>query len=225
MSFKFVTLALATLLVSSGCVIHADSDSPPRRSSGTTTTTTTTTVTEEHHPAPAPAPAPAPIPDFVPMMSSVTADTIEWDSAWETSWQAYTMHFTDVADSYICSPNMPNETPGSVVTIHLSGYEIEDEYAACPTGSYLVVPDCDLWEGEACVEIQWRDLDGFDAGGDYATVGHVDISLEAGFHGDPYICHVSTRVDGHPDMSFDFEMVYEEYDLAPGDRGGAVCTM
>lgn len=217
-------IALTILLFSSGCVIHADSDADRPRPSGGTTTTTTTTTTETH--SPAPAPAPAPIPEFVPMMSAVTSDVLEFDPGWETSWQAYTMQFSDVADTNICSPDLAAVAPGSVVTIHLSGYEIEDEFAACPTGSYLVAPDCDLWEGEACVEILWRDLDGFEAGSDYASSGRIDISLEAGHYGDPYVCHVSSRVSGHPDMSFDFSMIYEPYELAPGDRySGALCTM
>lgn len=217
-----IPVAFALLFLGSGCVVHADSE-PDRRpppSSGTTTTTTTTT-TETH------SPAPAPIPDFIPMMSAVSSDVLESDPVWETSWQAYTMQFSDVADTGICSPDLASIAPGSVVTIHMSGFEIEDEYAACPTGSYLAVPDCDLWEGEACVEILWRDVDGFEAGTDYATDGRVDVTLEPGrFIDDPYVCHISTRVDGHPDMSFDFSMVYDPYELSPGDRySGAVCTL
>jgi hypothetical protein len=205
MPFRFVVIALSTLVFSSGCVIQADGTDRPRPNSTRPTT--------------------APVPEFIPLMSASTAEVLERDRFRDTSWQAYTYQFTDTADTQICSRDLLNSSPGTVVTIYLSGYEVEDEFAGCPVGNYRVASACDLFEGEACMEIAWRDVDGFDAGSEIATSGTINISREEARRGQPYLCFISTRVSGHPDMNFDFSVIFDEFELSPTSAGGPSCTL
>ena len=211
---RTLLLASAALLLSSalttGCVVY--DDGAPPRDRGTTTTTTTV---EDRGPI---------VPSFAPRMGSVTAETLEYDAYWETSWQLYTMNFTDVADTYACGVEMPSVSQGSVASIELHGFEIEDEYAACPTGTYRIVPDCTLGEGEACMELVWRDERGRAAGTEWARGGTITVSLEPAYTlSDPHRCVISTWVDGHPDMSFDYELYFDSYELAPTSAYAEIC--
>ena len=213
-------LALFSLLTASGCIIESERDTDTRHVTTTKTTTTTTTV---HEPVYEPV---AYVPEFVPAMSSITAELLVEDHSWGSSWQYYTMNFSDVADSYMCDEDMSQTSPGSVVTLRLNGYEVSDEYAACPEGVYNIAADCDLYEGEACLDIVWRDTDGFEAGSDYATGGYVEVTAELGYHGEPNRCNVYTSTNGHSDMSFEYSMFFESFDLSPQDHhSGTICTL
>lgn len=246
-TLKTLALALISMNMFTACVVYDDGgyDYEYERPRQTTTTTTTTTeevvvddrrdrrdeviveeevvvveeeviVEEEIF-----------VPAFVPVMGGVSAELLESDPYYETSWQLYTFNFSDVADSYACTEEMDSISDGSVATIFLAGFEIDDEFAACPVGRYDVVPDCQLYEGEACVEILYRDDYGFEAYSDYATYGVVDVILEPSRHyGEPHRCVVSTSVDGDPGMTFDYELYFDAFDLSPADRAGdTICTM
>ncbi len=216
-SIKTLALSLIVLTTMSACVIVDDTDTRQPRRTGTTTTTTTTT-TVDNGPV---------VPDFVPVMGAVSAEMIDRDVAYGTSWQVYHFNFTDVADSYACTQQMATESTGTVATVNLVGYEMQDEFAACPVGTYDVVPDCELFEGEACVEILYRDTEGWEAGRDFASYGVVDVFVEPAYeYGVPHRCIVSTSVDGDPDMSFSYELLFDSFDLSPQDHHeDTICTM
>ena len=240
-----LTLAHGALTISSGCIIIDDEyeySSRSERTSSTTTTTTTTTTTNDRdvyddrddrddrwddggnggnggwqEPV---------IPAFLPVMGSIATELIAQDYDWGTSWSFYDIHFTDVADTYACGLDMVELSEGSVAALRINGLEVDDEYAACPVGTYDIMPDCTLREGEACLELVWRDSAGRDAGVDYADFGWVDVTVEPGGFGEPHACHFSTRVDGDADLDFDYTIFFESWDLSPRDRNGeAICSL
>lgn len=236
-TLTLVPLALIATQIFTGCVIvdegYDDDDrySPPPRSTTTTTTTTETEVvyeeTEVVYEEEEIIVEESWVPAFAPVMGAVSGELLDYDPYYETSWLFYTYNFSDVSDSYACDAQMSELSVGSVATVHLNGYEVDDEFAACPTGRYMVVPDCELYEGEACVEILFRDEYGYEVGRDWAYTGVVDVTVEPGWrHGDPHLCNITTSVDGHPDMNFSFDLIFDPYDLSSQDRlGGSICTM
>jgi hypothetical protein len=231
-NIKMLLMALVAVNMLSACIIETDPYD------GRTTTTTTTTTTTETESGPyyeeeviveeeVIIEEEVYVPPFHAQMGSVTGEVIDYDDWYETSWQLYTFNFTDVADTYTCGPNMSAVSEGTVATFYLHGFEVSDEFAACPEGRYTVVEECDLYEGEACVEIIHRDEFGHEVGTDWATYGVVNVRLlPARHHGEPHTCLVESSVDGHPDMSLGFELYFDSYDMAPGyDEGASICTM
>lgn len=223
-----IFLALFALNMFSACLVEFD-DQPPRR----TTTTTTTTTTEEHHHDEVIVEEEIIIeevvhtPIFHPTMGAVSAEVVAYNDRHHTSWQLYTFNFTDEADTYTCGPNMAAMSQGTVATLFVNGYEIDDEFASCPQGRYNVVAECELYEGEACAEIVERDGFGREVATDYATHGVIDIRLvPALHHGEPHRCIIDASVNGNPNMSVDFELFFDSYDLAPyTDEGSSICTI
>ena len=167
------------------------------------------------------------VPRFVPRMGVVSSQTLEEDTFHDTSWGLYEFGFADEADSYACVEEIVTVSRGSVVSLALAGFEIENEWASCPIGRYEVVADCNLIEGEACMEIVYRDEWGERAGREYAGFGQVDISVvPAAYRSEPNRCVISTRIPGQQDMTFDVELYFDDYDLSPSDFGNqAICSM
>lgn len=240
-----ILLAVVAMNTMTACLVERQYDDDYRfdddRSTTTTTTTTTTTddrcckrdtvveetVVEEETTVVVEEEEEAFIPAFRPVMASTTAELIDHDDYYETSWQSYTMNFTDLADTRACNIDMARQSAGSVVTLSLYGLETHDEVAACPVGRYDIVPDCSLHEGEACMSIHYRDNFGESHGQEFATYGHVDVSLVySEYVGEPHRCVVSTFVNGSRDMSFTFENYFESYELSPFDGySDTICTM
>ena len=234
-----MTLALGALALSSGCIIVDDEFEYESRSERTTTTTTTTTTGGNGASGGSQGGSYGgnggnggyqdpldDVPPFVPVMGSISSELIGQDYDWGSSWSFYDVHFTDFADTYACGLDMPQVSEGSVASLRINGFEVDDEFAACPIGVYDIMPDCTLREGEACLDMIWRDGRGFDAGTEFADFGWVEVSLQQGGYGEPHACHFTTSADAHPDLSFDATVFFESWDLSPRDRTGeAICSL
>ncbi|MEM1349291.1 MAG: hypothetical protein AAGI01_12090 [Myxococcota bacterium] len=227
---KKVLSALLALHVFSGCVL-VEEDVNTRRTTTTTTTTTTSgprgggfieedVLVEEEVFYEEPW-------LFTPQTGSVQAEPVSWDPYYALSSSVYTMTFSDVASEWACDADPRDVSSGSVAILNVHGYLVDDEFAACPIGRYRVVPDCQLAEGEACMEVHQRDAFGDIFESQWAAHGVVDIAyIPARFFGEPHICEITTSVSGSLDMSFTFDMFFDSYDLSAEDPYvDPICTI
>ena len=167
------------------------------------------------------------VPLFAPVMASNSVELVEQDLSQDTSSQLFTINLSDIADDEACTIDMDQESFGSVVTMSLYGFETPNEFAACPVGRYDVVPECDLYQGEACMGIILRDTLAEVQGQEFAVSGYIDISIEYGqTASEPNRCIISTYVDRSEDMTFEFDMFFDDYELSPtDDNANAICTL
>lgn len=162
--------------------------------------------------------------DFQAHSASIQSTVIDMDPRYPFSSQLYELTFSEIKGEWACHEDAANM--GSTAHLNLYGYEVQDEFSACPVGSYTIVADCELSEGEACMDLLRRDNNGVLYSEEWPTFGMVIITMEpARFHGEPHLCHISTAVHGKADLSLDFTTYFESYDLSPeSDQSGPICT-